>query len=42
MTLLVQRHVGTDRVEAGNQHLNIRLTLRGWNHAMIRAAAVPT
>ena len=41
-TVLVQMYAGTDQVEAGNQHPNIRLTLRGWNHAMTRATAVLT
>lgn len=38
-TVLVQMHAGDDAIVAGNQHTNARLTLRGWNHAVSRAAA---
>ena len=38
-TVLVQLYSGRDRVEAGNTHPNVRLTLRGWNHAATRSTA---
>ena len=38
-TVLVQLHAGTDVIEAGNQHPNERLVLRGWNSRTTRSSA---
>lgn len=38
-TVLVQMHSGQDCVEAGNDHPNARLTLRGWNFHASREMA---
>jgi phytanoyl-CoA hydroxylase len=39
-TVLVQMHAGTDEVDpSGPGHPNMRLALRGWNHAVTRATA---
>ena len=31
-TVLVQMHPGSDRVESGNRHTNVKIALRGVNH----------
>lgn len=38
-TVLVQMHAGNDEIEAGYDHPNARLCLRGWNHRINRALA---
>jgi len=38
-TVLVQLHAGADAIEAGNQHPNERLVLRGWNSRTTRSSA---
>ena len=38
-TVLCQLYAGTDHVEDGNRHPDERMVLRGWNHAISRAAA---
>lgn len=37
-TVLAQLHSGQDEIEAGNQHPNEKLVLRGWNHRARRGA----
>jgi len=41
-TVLVQLHAGDDKIEDDNAHPNVRLTLRGRNHAMTRNVANAT
>ena len=38
-TVLVQMYAGDDCIEEQNRHPNVRLTLRGFNHAISRSAA---
>ena len=38
-TVLVQLYSGHDKIEEGNTHPNVRLTLRGWNYAATRSNA---
>ncbi len=38
-TVLVQMHAGNDEVEDGQDHLNSKMVLRGWNHQMTRGKA---
>ena len=38
-TVLVQLYAGDDAVEAGNEHADSRLALRGWNHRSSRSRA---
>ncbi len=38
-TVLAQMHAGHDRIEEGITHPNVRLALRGWNHAATRSLA---
>lgn len=38
-TVLVQMHAGDDEIEAGYDHPNARLALRGWNHRIGRKLA---
>lgn len=38
-TVLAQLHSGADAIEDSNRHSNVRLVLRGWNHAATRAQA---
>lgn len=39
-TVLVQLYAGDDEVEAGNEHADMMVPLRGWNHRMTRERAV--
>ena len=38
-TVLAQLYSGADAIEESNRHPNVRLVLRGWNHAATRSQA---